>query len=45
LPLCKCKLREYLERTGAIVIDNIDIADVDFNIENLNKDSIIRLLM
>lgn len=40
----KCKLKDYLEKAGAIIIDNKNNADIDLGVDNLNKNSIIDLL-
>lgn len=39
----KCSLKDYLVKAGAIITKNIEEADIDFSINNLNKDSIISL--
>ena len=41
----KCKLVDYLEKAGASIVDDVRDADLDFSIDNLNKNSIIELLM
>ena len=40
---CKCGLKEYLEKAGAVFVDNSESADIDLSIDNLTKDSLIRL--
>lgn len=40
---CKCKLKDYLEKAGAIIINNSELADINLSINNLTKDSLINL--
>ena len=39
----KCKLKDYLKKAGAIIVNSNSDADIDLSINNLNKDSIIKL--
>ena len=39
----KCKLKEYLNKAGATIVNDKKIADIDLGIESLNKDTLIRL--
>ena len=40
----KCKLKDYLKKSGAIITHNRKNIDLDLGINSLNKDSIINLL-
>lgn len=42
---CKCNLKDYLERAGAIITNNSELADINLSINNLNKDSLINLFL
>lgn len=42
---CKCNLRDYLERAGAIITNDSELADINLSINNLNKDSLISLFL
>ncbi len=39
----KCKLQDYLKKAGAIIVNSNSDVDIDLSINNLNKDSIIKL--
>ena len=39
----RCLLTDYLLKAGAIITDDVEEADIDLSINNLNKDSIINL--
>ena len=43
--LYKCSLKEYLEKAGAIIINNNKLADIDLGINALTKDSLINLFL
>ena len=38
-------LKDYLERAGAIITNNSELADINLSINNLNKDSLINLFL
>ena len=40
----KCLLRDYLIKAGAIITEDKNSLDIDFSINNLNKNSLIELL-
>ena len=42
--IVRCNLRYYLNKVGAVIVDDKQEADIDLSVENLNKNSIIDLL-
>lgn len=40
----KAKLKDFLEKSNAILVDNPNDAEIDLSINNLNKDTLISLL-
>lgn len=40
---CKCSLKDYLEKAGAIIIHNRELADINLSVQNLTKDALINL--
>lgn len=40
---CKCSLKDYLEKAGAMIINNSELADINLSINNLTQDSLINL--
>lgn len=40
---CKCKLNDYLQKAGAIIVNSAEDCDINLGVNELNKDSLIAL--